>query len=192
MANMYALLAISAHGLACAPDDSSETLEYWRQLSTQTSTQAKDRDAAFIDIHHIVDVDSENPWIHIPNSSIEENDKRCIQGPNHAVNRLLLRLGPLTYPFGLKRVRFAWRGFCIFAGVLKIQALQDFDVALAFRNQAGPGTVWPAFMAGCEALTEARRDRLKQWIEKGFATSGFFALKVARKPWLMYGPHVML
>lgn len=62
-----------------------------------------------------------------------------------------------------------------------IQALRDFDAALAARNQAGPGTVWPAFMAGCEALTEARRKKLKQWIEKGFATSGFASFKLAQE-----------
>jgi arginine metabolism regulation protein II len=62
-----------------------------------------------------------------------------------------------------------------------IQALQDFDAALAARNLAGPGTVWPAFMAGCEALTEARREKLRRWIEKGFATSGFAAFRVAQE-----------
>lgn len=62
-----------------------------------------------------------------------------------------------------------------------IQALQDFDDALAARNLAGPGTVWPAFMAGCEALTEARRGKLRHWIEKGFISSGFAAFKVAQE-----------
>lgn len=62
-----------------------------------------------------------------------------------------------------------------------IQALQDFDAALAARNLAGPGTVWPAFIAGCEALTEVRRDKLKHWMEKGFAISGFAAFKVAQE-----------
>ncbi|KAK5059679.1 hypothetical protein LTR84_009562 [Exophiala bonariae] len=62
-----------------------------------------------------------------------------------------------------------------------IESLQDFDAALAARNLTGPGTVWPAFIAGCEALTEARRERLKHWMEKGFAISGFAAFKVAQE-----------
>lgn len=62
-----------------------------------------------------------------------------------------------------------------------IRSLQDFDAALAARNLTGPGTVWPAFMAGCEALTEARRDNVRCWMEKGYAMSGFAAFKVAQE-----------
>lgn len=61
-----------------------------------------------------------------------------------------------------------------------IQALEDFDTALSAYNMQGPGTVWPAFMAGCEALTEARRMKLNQWIEQGITACGYAAFKSAR------------
>lgn len=41
LANLYAVLAISAHSLACVPEDSSHSIEYWQELSTQASNQAK-------------------------------------------------------------------------------------------------------------------------------------------------------
>lgn len=41
LANLYAVLAISAHSLACVPEDFSHSIEYWQELSTQASNQAK-------------------------------------------------------------------------------------------------------------------------------------------------------
>jgi arginine metabolism regulation protein II len=41
LANLYAVIAISAHSLACVPEDSSHSIEYWEELSTQASNQAK-------------------------------------------------------------------------------------------------------------------------------------------------------
>lgn len=41
LANLYAVLAISAHVLGHAPEDSVHSTDYWQQLSTQASNQAK-------------------------------------------------------------------------------------------------------------------------------------------------------
>ncbi|KAB8228186.1 transcription factor domain-containing protein [Aspergillus alliaceus] len=41
-----------------------------------------------------------------------------------------------------------------------IAALKDFDIALSQHKVPGPGTAWPAFMAGCEAMTPPKRDAL--------------------------------
>jgi len=60
-----------------------------------------------------------------------------------------------------------------------IQALQDFDAALSARKIEGPGTPWPAFIAGCEALTEARRAKFRQWIERGYGACGYAIFKTA-------------
>lgn len=46
-----------------------------------------------------------------------------------------------------------------------IQALENFNQALVLHDLVGPGTVWPAFVAGCEAMAAAQRDRLIKWIE---------------------------
>ncbi|KAJ9604923.1 hypothetical protein H2200_010312 [Cladophialophora chaetospira] len=62
-----------------------------------------------------------------------------------------------------------------------IQALHDFDEALETQDISGPGTIWPAFMAGCEAVTEARRTKLTQWMEKGYSICGYATFKVAKE-----------
>ncbi|KAL9594809.1 MAG: hypothetical protein Q9219_006823 [cf. Caloplaca sp. 3 TL-2023] len=50
-----------------------------------------------------------------------------------------------------------------------IRNLKDFDRGIAQNPRYGSGTVgslWPAFMAGCEAVSEANRDWLKAWLVK--------------------------
>ncbi|KFY24890.1 hypothetical protein V493_04972 [Pseudogymnoascus sp. VKM F-4281 (FW-2241)] len=41
-----------------------------------------------------------------------------------------------------------------------VQALNQFDQALINHNSQGPGTPWPAFIAGCEAISETHREAL--------------------------------
>lgn len=53
-----------------------------------------------------------------------------------------------------------------------ITALRDFDDALAHSSLEGPGTPWPAFVAGCEAITPPRRQALKDWFERAQAKCG--------------------
>ena len=60
-----------------------------------------------------------------------------------------------------------------------ISALRAFDVALAQQRIPGPGTAWPAFMAGCEALSSSRRDSLLTWTETAFSQSGMYGFKAA-------------
>ncbi|EON66466.1 hypothetical protein W97_05564 [Coniosporium apollinis CBS 100218] len=62
-----------------------------------------------------------------------------------------------------------------------IQALQEFDTALLRQGLEGPGTMWPAFMAGCEAMAASKRDALMRWIEKGSSKSGLYGFKAAKE-----------
>ncbi|BDD56831.1 hypothetical protein MAP00_002249 [Monascus purpureus] len=62
-----------------------------------------------------------------------------------------------------------------------ITSLNEFDIALAQSGLPGPGTGWPAFIAGCEAVTTSRRDALLRWIEKGGARSGFAVFDAAKE-----------
>lgn len=62
-----------------------------------------------------------------------------------------------------------------------ISALRDVDAALTQSGIPGPGTGWPAFVAGCEAITQSRRDVLLGWIEKGGARCGFAAFRAAKE-----------
>lgn len=61
-----------------------------------------------------------------------------------------------------------------------ITALRKFDEALARQNLRGPGTAWPAFIAGCEAGAGARRAALLGWIETAFWKTGLQSFKSAQ------------
>jgi arginine metabolism regulation protein II len=54
-----------------------------------------------------------------------------------------------------------------------ITALRDYDLAHGATNTKSPGTPWPAFIAGCEALTPSAREWLMVWIQKGAERSSF-------------------
>ncbi|EGU86345.1 hypothetical protein FOXB_03142 [Fusarium oxysporum f. sp. conglutinans Fo5176] len=49
-----------------------------------------------------------------------------------------------------------------------IRGLEIFDDSLARHGQAGPGSAWAAFIAGCEAMGESRREKLRQWMDRAF------------------------
>lgn len=54
-----------------------------------------------------------------------------------------------------------------------IAALESFDQSISEKTWEGPGSPWAAFIAGCEASTPAKRERLLQWVENGAAMTGF-------------------
>ncbi|KAB8238720.1 transcription factor domain-containing protein [Aspergillus alliaceus] len=58
------------------------------------------------------------------------------------------------------------------------EALYAFDLALEERNLLGPGTAWPAFIAGAEAMTKQRRDRFTAWLDRAFSKSGWAVVRV--------------
>ncbi|PWY96173.1 hypothetical protein BO94DRAFT_453495 [Aspergillus sclerotioniger CBS 115572] len=61
-----------------------------------------------------------------------------------------------------------------------ISALSEFDLALADANLTGPGTVWPLFIAGCEATTPDRRKSILFLLDKGEARCGFSSYHTIR------------
>lgn len=68
-----------------------------------------------------------------------------------------------------------------------LAALFKFDAALASEGLAGPGSPWPAFVAGCEAADHRNRTLLMTWLDRGFDKSGLksfdTALGVMREVW---------
>ncbi|KAL3460782.1 fungal-specific transcription factor domain-containing protein [Aspergillus heterothallicus] len=62
-----------------------------------------------------------------------------------------------------------------------IDAIREFDAALASHGLEGPGTGWPAFMADCEAIGAERRDWPLQWVEQAGAKCRFPAWRRARE-----------
>lgn len=62
-----------------------------------------------------------------------------------------------------------------------ITGLQRFDKALARCELKGPGTAWPVFIAGCEAMTHRQKQQIMAWIDAAIEKSGFRSYKVAKK-----------
>ncbi|KAJ3500179.1 hypothetical protein NM208_g17207 [Fusarium decemcellulare] len=62
-----------------------------------------------------------------------------------------------------------------------IRGLDEYNDSLAQYNLPGPGVIWPAFMAGCEAIGGPRRDALRRWMEEGYAKCGFQTYRIAKE-----------
>ncbi|KAL2397512.1 hypothetical protein ABEF93_000140 [Exophiala dermatitidis] len=60
------------------------------------------------------------------------------------------------------------------------QALKDFDAACQSSNIDAPGSPWPAFMAGCEALSQEQRIYFSDWFDRSISTTGFPRLVKAK------------
>lgn len=60
-----------------------------------------------------------------------------------------------------------------------IKALGDFDAGLAQTGTRGPGTAWPAFIAGCEAMSGEKRTPLLDWVDKAYFSTGLNGYKSA-------------
>ena len=61
-----------------------------------------------------------------------------------------------------------------------VQALQSFDNSCSIFGVEGPGSPWPVFMAGCEAIAPYQRDYLSQWLDRAFAKTGFVRFKTLK------------
>lgn len=74
-----------------------------------------------------------------------------------------------------------------------ISSLHEFDAALYQDGLPCPGTGWPAFVAGCEAIVPQQRRWLLMWMEKASTRSGlpvFGASKeVMMEVWRQHDEH---
>ncbi|KAL2838521.1 fungal-specific transcription factor domain-containing protein [Aspergillus pseudoustus] len=61
-----------------------------------------------------------------------------------------------------------------------IASLAEFTSSLPPGQSTGPGAAWPAFIAGCEALTAPRRDSIARWLENAISTCGPAGFRAAR------------
>ncbi|RMJ09884.1 hypothetical protein CDV36_010482 [Fusarium kuroshium] len=62
-----------------------------------------------------------------------------------------------------------------------IEYLHSFDDALEQHGLLGPGTAWPAFIAGAEAMSVRQRHHISAWLDKGFSKSGFESYRVTKE-----------
>ncbi|KAJ5630170.1 hypothetical protein N7528_003827 [Penicillium herquei] len=62
-----------------------------------------------------------------------------------------------------------------------IQSLKDFATSCNALGIGGPGSPWPAFMAGCEAMSSQDRDYLSTWMDEVFLLTGFTRFQTIKK-----------
>lgn len=62
-----------------------------------------------------------------------------------------------------------------------VQSLRDFDAALIAQGFEGPGSAWPAFIAGCEAKSRRNRKYIMSWLDKGFEKCGLEYFGASRR-----------
>jgi arginine metabolism regulation protein II len=93
---------------------------------------------------------------------------------------MLLALNSALVVYFYRRVRRV--NSCILQGYVTqiISELHQWDECLARCDMIGPGTAWPAFMAGCEAMDEDQRRSLTEWLDKASAQSGLASYSTAR------------
>lgn len=61
-----------------------------------------------------------------------------------------------------------------------MRALKDFDKACETHQVPGPGSPWPAFIAGSEAKSSAQREFFAGWFDSAFQCTGFTRLQSAK------------
>ncbi|KAL4750640.1 hypothetical protein BDW72DRAFT_213261 [Aspergillus terricola var. indicus] len=61
-----------------------------------------------------------------------------------------------------------------------ISSLNDFTAALPPEHRTGPGAAWPAFIAGCEALSSQRREAILAWLDSAISNCGPAGFSAAR------------
>lgn len=62
-----------------------------------------------------------------------------------------------------------------------IQALKDSKAVCLTHNVEGSGPAWPAFMAGCEAISQTDRDFVSSWMDQAYSKTGFSRFKTCRE-----------
>ena len=62
-----------------------------------------------------------------------------------------------------------------------IHALDAFYSTLDEKIIPGPGTLWPLFIAGCEAVTKVQREAVWDLVQRGEAKSGLAPYKLLKE-----------
>ncbi|KAH7084593.1 fungal-specific transcription factor domain-containing protein [Paraphoma chrysanthemicola] len=120
-------------------------------------------------------------------TSPPDRNNDVLHKPTSASQAMLRAMGSALVIFFYRRVRNV-HPFILQSHVGDvITALRDFDLALGADNTKSPGTPWPAFIAGCEALSVSTRECLMEWMQKGAslsASNGFTSSqKIMREVW---------
>lgn len=76
-----------------------------------------------------------------------------------------------------------------------IVALEECSASMSENDPAVTGTAWPAFIAGCEAITSRRREAIMRWLDHASSVSGYASFDTARdiltKVWQRQDEHLL-
>ncbi|BCS27299.1 uncharacterized protein APUU_60347A [Aspergillus puulaauensis] len=62
-----------------------------------------------------------------------------------------------------------------------IQSLRNSKAVCRTHNVEGSGHAWPAFMAGCEAISQTDRDFVSSWMDQAYSKTGFRRFKTCKE-----------
>ncbi|KAL4864931.1 hypothetical protein BDV12DRAFT_211330 [Aspergillus spectabilis] len=62
-----------------------------------------------------------------------------------------------------------------------ICSLHAWDKALIQHGLLGPGTAWPAFVAGAEAITGSQRENIVSWLDNAFSKAGWAGYRSSKE-----------
>ncbi|CAI7581334.1 unnamed protein product [Penicillium pancosmium] len=79
-----------------------------------------------------------------------------------------------------RRVRKVHPGILSGQVDIVIRSLQALHAELPMVDHTGPGTIWPVFMAGCEAMTKDKRNAILELLEKSDQNCRLPPFQVAR------------
>ncbi|EXL44422.1 hypothetical protein FOCG_13404 [Fusarium oxysporum f. sp. radicis-lycopersici 26381] len=193
--NVLALLAISSKHLAAQiRNEDSDKSEHWNQygesayqkakqhLDYSLSTEVSPKVAKYKDLIMAVStIVSFSPTTdlpidldHLSNAPSRESQRTArphlVRAPNFALVVFFYRRVYNVHPHILQDYSNN-----------VMHALQEFERCCDREKQGGPGEPWPAFMAGCEAMTKEKRDYFENWFKRAFDQTGFTRLVTARK-----------
>jgi arginine metabolism regulation protein II len=140
-------------------------------------------------LEHIICTFSAQQSSTLSQSLSQSNDSQIISATHKASLALLRAMSSALVILFYRRVRKV-HPFILQSHVDDvIKALEEFDLAQGDADTGSliPGTPWPAFIAGCEAISTPSRDRYIKWLQKGALHSAFngFASsqQVMRRVW---------
>ncbi|KAL4735283.1 fungal-specific transcription factor domain-containing protein [Aspergillus similis] len=107
-------------------------------------------------------------------------DLSLARDPSRPHDHMLRALNAALVIFFYRRIRRAHPAILAAHVDSVISSLTDFTAGLPPEHRTGPGAAWPAFIAGCEALSSQRREAILAWLDSAIANCGPVGFSAAR------------
>ncbi|KAF4987799.1 hypothetical protein FDECE_15292 [Fusarium decemcellulare] len=159
--------------------------ETWLSLLSQTTRLANQMEALKVgaksrDVQLIESLDRRKELLEHKICSYASKSPAAQQDSSLARNHLVQALNFALVIFFYRRIHNV-SPFILQDYVQRlIRALKDFATCCENGACEGPGSPWPAFMAGCEALDPEQRNYFSDWFDRAFMKTGFERLVTAK------------